>query len=129
LVPLIYIEIISYSEDNPPGVNVGYEFPRLPDENGKEYVITLMTLLIDGMKVAAGKENDMKELKERISNLLYKDSDLQSLVLKLNSLKNEFDTDKTRNAYFSEIDTLHKSIFQEALDIKGKCRLCHPSPG
>jgi hypothetical protein len=41
-------------------------------------------------------------------------------------LKNEFDSDKTRNMYFSEIDTLHKSIFQESLDIKGKCRLCHP---
>jgi hypothetical protein len=85
-----------------------------------------MTLLINGMKVAAGKESDMKELKERTRKLLYKDSDLQSLVSVLNGLKNEYDTYKTRNTYFSEIDTLHKSIFQESLDIKGKCRLCHP---
>ena len=127
LVPLIYLEIISHSQDNPPkGVNVSYQFPRLRDESGKEYILTLMILLISGMEVAVGKENDMKELEERINKLLYKDSELQSLVLKLNSLKNDLDANKTKNTYFNAIDTLHKSIFQEGAEIKGKCKLCPP---
>ncbi len=127
LVSLIYLEIFSHSEDNPPtSVNVGYEFPRILDENGKEYSITLSTLSIGGMKVAVGKENDMKELEELIRKLLYQDADLRSLVLKLDSLKNQLELDKTKNTYFNEIDTLYKSIFQEGADIKGKCKLCPP---
>jgi hypothetical protein len=66
------------------------------------------------MRIAAGKENDIKELEERVGKLLYEDSDLRSSVLKVNSSKNELDTNKSRNAYFNEIDTLYRSIFKKA---------------
>ncbi|MGC1929674.1 MAG: hypothetical protein WA667_11915 [Candidatus Nitrosopolaris sp.] len=127
LVPQIYFEIISRSEGNPrKGVNFSYEYPRLRDENGKEIPIELGILLIGFMKVAAGKVNDMKELEARLRKLLYEDPDLQSSVLKVNSLKDELDMNKTSNTYFNEIDALHKSIFQEGAEIKGKCKLCPP---
>ena len=127
LVPQIYFEIISRSEGNPrKGVNFSYEYPRLSDENGKEIPIELGILLIGFMKVAAGKVNDMKELEARLRKLLYEDPDLQSSVLKVNSLKDELDMNKTSNTYFNEIDALHESIFQEGAEIKGKCKLCPP---
>jgi hypothetical protein len=126
LVPQIYFEIISHSEGNPRSVNFSYQVPRLRDEDGNEVLVELGIVLIGSMRIAAGKVNDMKELEKRICRLLYEDYDLQSLVLKLNSLKEELDTNREKNTYLIEIDTIHKSIFQEGLDIKGKCKLCPP---
>jgi hypothetical protein len=127
LIPQIFQEIISRSEGNPPkGITFDYINPRLRDENGKEVSKELRIVLIGGMRIAAGKEKDMKELEEQIRKLSYEDSDLRSSVLRVNSLKNELDTNKTRNTYFNEIDNLYKTIFQEGADIKGKCKLCPP---
>jgi hypothetical protein len=80
------------------------------------------------MRIAAGKENDMKELQERIRKLLYDDSNLRSLVLECNRSKNGLDTNETKNVYFNEIDTLYRNTFQEgqSLNEKGKCKLCPP---
>jgi hypothetical protein len=115
LIPQIFQEIISHSEGNPhKDLTFAYESPRVRDENGKEVSTDLRILLIGGMRIAAGKENDIKELEERVGKLLYEDSDLRSSVLKVNSSKNELDTNKSRNAYFNEIDTLYRSIFKKA---------------
>jgi hypothetical protein len=112
LTPQIYQEIISHYEGNlRKDISVSFPVLRLRDDGGKEASIQLRTVLIGGMTVAGGKDNDMKELGERIRKLLYEDPDLQSSVLKVNSLKNELD--KARNTYFNEINTLYKSIFQE----------------
>jgi hypothetical protein len=127
LIPQIFQEIISRSEGNPPkDLTFDHMNPHVRDENGQEVFAVLSILLIGGMRIAGGKDNDIKALEERIRKLLYEDSDLRSLVLKVNSSKNELDINGTNDTYFNEIDSLYKDIIQEGAGIKGKCKLCPP---